>query len=66
MHVYLYIHVWFEICTRIYLSIQICLLKICKNYIFESLNCDEIVFLKKIAIIDHHVGYQSGECRDRK
>lgn len=26
----------------------------------------KLFFLKKIAIIDHHVGYQSGECRDRK
>lgn len=51
----------FEIYTCIYLSIQVSLLKICKNDIFESLNRDEIILQKQLAISDHYVGHQNGE-----
>lgn len=59
---YIYISVHgFGIYTCIYLSIQVSLLKICKNYIFESLSHEEIVFQKKIAVSDHYVGHQNGD-----
>lgn len=57
MHgVYLDTHAWFEIYTRIYLFSQVYLLKICKNYIFESLNHDTIAVLKKIPVSDQGGG----------
>ena len=55
---YIYVH-GFGIYTCIYLSIQVSLLQICKNYIFVSLNHDNL--LKKDFISDHYVGHQNGD-----